>query len=106
MGKANVGNRGLTVAELASLDALITVAQLRGRQFTDRLDHTEEQAEAQAAVHEAMWETRHGGLDLSEHDREIITKIQQLASQLEIAPTLGQLLELRGDMARELRPNG
>jgi hypothetical protein len=86
----------LTITELMSLDMLITVAQKRGRSLDDRLSSTEEQAEAMAEVHEAMWEARHGGLELSDHDREIFTKIRELASNLEIAPTLGELIELRG----------
>ena len=91
----------LTAAELASLDALITLAQQKGRKLTDRLDHTEEQAEAQAELHEAMWEARHGGFEFGQRDREILRKIRSLASELEVAPTLKQLVELRGAALRE-----
>jgi hypothetical protein len=90
----------LTITELMSLDMLITVAQKRGRSLDDRLSSTEEQAEGMAEVHEAMWEARHGGLELSDHDREIFAKIRELASNLEIAPTLGELIELRGQALR------
>jgi hypothetical protein len=85
-----------TMVELMSLDMLITVAQKRGRSLDDRLSSTEEQAEAMAEVHEAMWEARHGGLELSDKDREIFAQIRELANSLEIAPTLGELVELRG----------
>jgi hypothetical protein len=94
-------NKGLSFAELRSLDALIAVAQQRGRSLDDHLDHTEEQAEAQAAVHEAMWEERHavegrhGGLELSARDRELVARIRDLAMQLQFAPTLRQLIDLR-----------
>jgi hypothetical protein len=87
---------GLTVAELASLDLLITVAQQRGKDLDDQIDNTQEQAEAQADAHEAMWEARHGGLELSDRDRETLGRIRELAATLEIAPTLRQLVELRG----------
>lgn len=87
----------LTFSESLSLDALIALAQERGLSISDRVTNTQEEAEAQAEVHEAMWEARHGGLELSDHDRTIISRIRELASQLEIAPTLGQLIELRGE---------
>ncbi len=91
----------LTLAELLSLDALISVAQQRGRSLNDRLSSTEEQAEAMAEVHEAMWEARHGGLELSAKDKVIITQIHDLAKKLEISPTLGQLIELRGEALKQ-----
>lgn len=91
----------LTLAELLSLDALITVAQQRGLSLNDRLSNTQEQAEAMAEVHAAMWEARHGGLELSAKDRQIITQIHDLAKQLEVAPTLGQLIELRGEALKQ-----
>ena len=86
----------LTLTELLSLDVLISVAQQRGRSLNDRLSNTEEQAEAMAEIHEAMWAARHGGLELSAGDREIIGRMSELAQNLSIAPTLGQLIELRG----------
>jgi hypothetical protein len=95
------GEKGLTLAELLSLDALISVAQQRGRSFDDRLDNTEEIAEAQMAMHEAMWEARHGGLEVSQRDREILSQIRDLAMQLEMAPSLGQLIEIRGEALRQ-----
>ena len=84
---------GLTLAELLSLDSLMAVAQQRGLSLDDRLDNTQELAEAMAAIH--------GGLELSAGDRETIVKIRELASNLEIAPTLGELIELRGEALRQ-----
>lgn len=88
---------GLSYSELINLDSLIAVAQERGLSLGDAVKSTEEQAEAMAEIHEAMWEARHGGLQISARDREIISKIRDLASQLELAPTLGQLIQLRGE---------
>lgn len=90
----------LSFAEFLTLDAMIAVAQERGLSFTDRLDNTQEQAEAQADRVEGMWETRHGGLVFSDHDREIFAQMNELASQLEFAPTLGELVELRAEALR------
>jgi hypothetical protein len=92
--------QGLNALELASLDLLISIAQARGRGFDDRLESVTEQTEALVEVHEAMWEARHGGLELSERDRETIVRIGELAASLEIAPTLGQLIEMRGEALR------
>jgi hypothetical protein len=94
-------NTGLSLAELLLLDALISVAQKRGRSLNDRLRSAEEQAESMAEVHMEMWEARNGGLELSARDRRIIAQIRELAGRLEIAPTLGQLIELRGEALRQ-----
>jgi hypothetical protein len=94
------GNSGLSYTQLLSLDSLIAHAQQRGLSFDDRLDNTEEQAHAQAELHEAMWEARHGGIVITERDREILSQIRELASQLELAPTLGQLIEMRAEALR------
>jgi hypothetical protein len=96
------GESRLTVAELLSLDAIIAAAQQRGLSFADRLDNTQEQAEAQAERVEAMWEARHGGLTFSARDREILSRIRDLTRELEFSPTLGQLIELRAELVREL----
>ena len=93
-------NAGLAAAELASLDLLITVAQLRGRGLDDRVTKNEEQAQAQMDHAVAMYDARHGGLEFSQRDREILRQIGELASELEVAPTLGQLIEMRGEAVR------
>jgi hypothetical protein len=93
----------LTIAEIMALDTLITVAQQRGRGLRDRLVSTEEQAQAQNDAHVAMWEARHGGLEISDRDRETLRKIRELAATLEVSPTLEQLLELRAEAVRAQR---
>jgi uncharacterized cupin superfamily protein len=97
-----VERNALGPVELAHLDALITAAQARGLGPDDRVTKTQDQADAQMDIHEAMWEARHGGLELSEQDREVVAQIRQLAGRLEIAPTLGQLIELRAEAVRSL----
>lgn len=94
---------GLTAAELACLDVLVTVAQQRGKGLDDRADNTLEQAEAHAAAAEAMWDARHGGFQISDRDRETLGRMRELASSLELAPTLRQLVELRGEALRGSR---
>ena len=91
-------------SELAHLDAMITAAQARGFGMDDRLRNTECLADAQENMHEAMHEARQGGLELSERDREILGQVRELAGQLDIAPTLGQLIELRAEAVRTLSP--
>lgn len=89
-------------AQIASLDAVITAAQQKGRGFDDRLVKHEEQGEQMAEVHMAMWEARHGGLEMSDHDRIVLSKVKDLMSTLEMEPTLGQLLTMRGQAVHEL----
>ena len=91
---------GLGAAELASLDLLITVAQQRGRGLGDPVTKDEEQAQAHMDLAVAMYDARHGGLEFSDRDREIIRQIGELAASLELAPTLGQLIEMRGEAVR------
>lgn len=90
----------LSPAQLASLDLLITIAQQRGRGLDDLVVSMEEETEGVGAAHEAMWEARHGGFEISEHDRQILGQIRELAAGLEMAPTLGQLIELRAQAVR------
>ncbi|MDQ3706525.1 MAG: hypothetical protein M3437_15170 [Chloroflexota bacterium] len=87
-------NTGLSHAELLSLDVLITVAQQRGRSLEDRLQRTEE-------VTESLAEMTISGPRLSESDLKIIRQIRELASRLEIAPTLDELVKLRGESLRQ-----
>lgn len=56
----------LNAAQLVSMDLLIAIAQQNGMSLEDRLDKTQEQAEAQADRVEAMWEARHGGWEVTE----------------------------------------
>jgi hypothetical protein len=91
----------LTPVELASLDLMITAAQVKGVRLDDVLsDDDEEQAQAQADRVMAMWDARHGGIEFSDHDREVLTQIRELAATLETKVTLGQLVELRAEAMR------
>jgi hypothetical protein len=91
----------LTPRELASLDLMITAAQQRGVAMDD-IASDDDEAEAQADRVEGMWEARHGGLEFSDHDREVLSQIRELASSLETRATLGQLIELRAEAVRNL----
>jgi hypothetical protein len=42
-------------------------------------------------------------LRFSEHDRAILRQIAELEAQLDSAPTLGQLVELRGELLNKAR---
>ena len=47
-----------------------------------------------------------GKLVFSAHDREIFRKMAELQSQVESMPTLGKLVEIRGELLREARHDG
>lgn len=85
----------LTPLQLASLDLMITAAQSRSLSLEDVVSD-DDQAQAQAQRVAGMWEARHGGLEFSHHDREVLSRIRELASTLESQVTLGQLVEMRG----------
>lgn len=91
----------LTPRELASLDLMITAAQQRGVAL-DGIASDDDEAEAHADKAEAMWEARHGGIEFSDHDREVLAQIRDLARSLETQVTLGQLIELRAEAVRNL----
>lgn len=90
----------LTFGELASLDLMITAAQQRGVGLHEVADDDEDLAEAHMAMVEARWEARHGGSPFSNHDREVLGKIRELAATLETHQTLGELIELRAEAVR------
>ncbi|MET0842936.1 MAG: hypothetical protein ABWY23_03755 [Mycetocola sp.] len=91
----------LTPKELASLDLMITAAQQRGVGL-DSIASDDDEAEAHADRAEAMWEARHGGIEFSDRDREVLAQIRDLAGSLETRVTLGQLIELRAEAVRNL----
>jgi hypothetical protein len=99
MPSSNEKTRTLTASQLASLDALITRAQENGRSLTDTLSTTEQVDMAE--IHQAMWNHRHGGIEINDEDIEILGKIRDLAAKLKIAPTLQQLVEMRGEAVRK-----
>ena len=89
----------LSAVELASLDLMITAAQQRGLSVADKVAKTVDQAD----VHAAHAEAHAKGIDLSAHDRRIVEQIRELASQLEAAPTLGELIEARAAVVRQIQ---
>ncbi len=95
-------NSKLTPLEILNLDVLIKAAQERGLSFDDEVLHDLDQAEAHAELAEAMWEARHGAFVFNEDDQVIIQQIKDLASQLEVSPTLRQLIEMRDEAVRLL----
>jgi hypothetical protein len=92
----------LSISQLLSLDTIITIAQERGLGLDDKIKTTNEQAEAVAEIHEAMWEARHGAFWITDHDQEILGRIKELASQLESETTLGALITMRGEALRQM----
>jgi len=77
--------------ELAAIDLTITALEAAG--------HTIHDAESSGNPHEIMAEAQMAAhkpyTDLSDHDREIIDQIKDLASQLSIRTSLPELLEAR-----------
>lgn len=87
----------LEISQLAQIDSLITKAQSRGLGISDvfKTHITEEQAAATPDIHHPLF-------DLSDHDRELIVQIRELASQLDHTASIGELVELRGQIVQGL----
>lgn len=83
----------LSYAELAVIDALITVAQERGIGL-DSSDTDDPPSGAAETV-----EARHDGL-FRLVEEQILPRIRELTRELGSAPTLRRLLELRGRAVR------
>lgn len=86
----------LTDAELRHLDGLIVVLQERGLKLTDAIKGQSDVCCCGAVAAEAK-----GKFVINERDREIVRRIVDLERQLEMSPTLGQLIEVRGELLRE-----
>ncbi|HTV01903.1 MAG TPA: hypothetical protein VMF13_15245 [Luteitalea sp.] len=89
-------DRRLTHGELQHLDGLITVLQEEDR----RLDASIVQQDSCCC---AITQAAHGRFEISARDRDLLQQIATLESQLESMPTLGQLVELRGQLLRQSR---
>lgn len=88
----------LTPAELATLDALITVAQQVGIGIdTDDDDDCETHATEGAAE---TIEARHDGVVFRYLEQEVLPRLRELSTAMESAPTLRKLIELRGEATR------
>ena len=81
----------LTFAELAVVDALISVAQERGIGMDDDDDPPSGAAEA--------FDGRHDGI-FRHLEAEVLPKIREMTQELGTAPTLRKLIELRGRAVR------
>jgi hypothetical protein len=86
--------RRLTFGELQHLDGLISVLQEQNRNLNESIVQRD-------SCCCAITETAHGRFTVSARDRELLSQIAALESQLESVPTLGQLIELRGQLLRQ-----
>jgi hypothetical protein len=87
---------GLTYGELLHLDALITMLQEQGLRLGDAV-----KAQSDVCCCGAVTAEAKGKFVFNEHDREIVRRIAELEQQIESSPTLGQLIEIRGELLRE-----
>ena len=87
----------LRVSQLASIDALLTGAQSRGLGVSDRFKTSITDAQSAATP-----DAHHPLFDLSQHDVEILERIRQLAAELEHETTVGELVEIRGQLVQDL----
>jgi RNase P/RNase MRP subunit p29 len=88
--------RQLTLGELHYLDGLISLALEQGIKFDEVMKPQSEVCCCGAIATETK-----GKFVFSDRDREIIAQIAKLESQIESAPTLGQMIEIRGELLRE-----
>ncbi|MFI8266334.1 hypothetical protein [Streptomyces sp. NRRL F-2747] len=81
--------------QLARIDALITTAQARGFELSDRfkIHITEDQAAATPDIHHPLF-------DLSQHDRGILDQIIDLTGQLEHTTSIDELVQMRARIVK------
>jgi hypothetical protein len=91
-------DRRLTLGELQHIDALISLAQEQGLGLNDSLKANKDITCCGAVAADAR-----GKLVFSARDREIFRKMAELETQVEKMPTLGQLIEARGALLREMK---
>jgi hypothetical protein len=88
----------LTAGELATLDALIAVAQQIGIQI-DTMDDDDCDAHATEGAAEVM-EARHEGLIFRYLEQKILPRLREVASDIPDTPSLRKLIEIRGVATR------
>ncbi|MEU8525826.1 hypothetical protein AB0C77_09540 [Streptomyces sp. NPDC048629] len=90
---SNPTDGSLRLSQLARIDALVVQAQSRGYTLSDRfkIHITEEQAAATPDAHHPLF-------DLSEHDRNILTRIIELTGELEHTTSIGELVQMRAKL--------
>lgn len=86
----------LSHSELNHLDSLIGLLQEKGLTLGDSV-----KAQSDVCCCGAITAETRGKIVFNEHDREIIREIARLEGELEAAPTLGELVEIRGQLLRE-----
>ena len=82
----------LTHLELSAVDLTITALQAAGHTIDGAKDDNPREQWAQGWA-----DAHHPLIELTRRDREIISEIKKLASQLSSRTSLGQLLKLRGE---------
>jgi len=93
-------DRRFTLGELHLLDGLISVLQEGGARLNDKFTSHED---ACCGAIAATAQEDGNRFRFSARDREILVRIRELESQLESTPTLGQLVELRGELLQKAR---
>jgi hypothetical protein len=88
-------SQSLSFGELSHINGLIALMQERGVGLGDLVKAQSDVCCCGAITCEAK-----GKIVFNEHDREIIRQIAELENQLELSPTLGDLVELRGELLR------
>jgi len=91
-------NRRLSLGELQHIDALISLAQEHGIKLEGNLKANKDLTCCGALAAEAK-----GKLVFTARDREILHKMAELESQIESMPTLARLVEIRGELLREMK---
>jgi hypothetical protein len=98
MGDAPEYSQAVTYAEFMQLDALIALAVERGIDLGERV-----KTQSDVCCCGAVAATARRGVVFEERDQEIIRRIAELEEQIESAPTLGQLIEIRDGLLRRAR---
>jgi hypothetical protein len=96
MAQEHTRRSRLTALELSAIDLTITALQAAGRTIHEKGkdDNPRQQmAEAWADAH-------HPFVELTEHDREILSQIKALAGQLRSRTSLPDLVDARGKVAQ------
>jgi hypothetical protein len=86
----------LSYGELRHFDGLIGLLQEQGLTLGDSV-----KAQSDVCCCGAITCETKGKIVFNEHDREIIREIVRLEHELEASPTLGELIEIRGQLLHE-----
>ena len=84
--------RSFSAANIASIESMITAALEKGARLGDVI---------KGAGHDPVVCDAHKGFDLSDYDIRVLAEITSLYKKLEWAPTLQELIEVRGKMLRQ-----